>query len=415
MNDVEMNHDCNQAPDPREIYGKDIKNHRSAICDILGIENDQLDALSIVSPHVHVRTYWEVVFPTMPPKKHRIGDDEVYIDGCEHVSAAARRGFNGIGHILSCFKGMPKLTEACPELANIIKEAVTNIVVINACRFNVHFQPIFTEDLTDDCLDENPMVRKYIMSDEFCPLAYIFPSRETAIANRNKIRTMSDVTYGAAVEAFCRPFIQLRDKVSEIDLDEDHPAHYEAQEIYKKLMVCVAKLRYSMLNAEHINVFNRPIDPDDEIYKSNYPSPNINAWYADEVAKKLNDCLLIADRLDKFRANQVLQNNLIGVYYHAKSVINTMLEMLTEDERDDYEEDELFDDNDRDVRRVFAMSNYADSGARPKHNLKKWSRHDLNTVMLMSFLFNTEPYSEFNDALMDNLRRVSPETESEEG
>ena len=416
MDNAERLQRCDHAPKPRVIYGKDIKNHRSAICDILGIEKDRLDTLGITLGNRCVENHWYVVFPTMQAKKHRTGDNRVYVDGCEYPVTATQTVFNDIGHIFRCFKDMPKLTEACPELTNIVEEAVSNIIAIHACRFNVHFRPIFAEDLTDEYLDENPMVRECSIYGTFHPVAYIFPSRDTAIANRTKIHTMSDITYGASAEAFCRPFMQLRDKVAEIDLDDGHPAHHEARLVYKKLVYIIAELRHCMLNAKHHDVFNRPINPHIGLYENGYPSQNINAWYVESVTTKLNDCILIADRLDDYNANKMLQRQLLNVHLHVKNVIATMVEMLTEDDREDYYDDDLFDDeNATDVNHVFSLSGRAVYTYNPKRDLKDWSRHDLNTLMIMILLFNTEPYLEFNDALMDNLRRAISETELEEG
>ena len=397
------------------ILGKDLKNHQSDLCDLLNVYGGVIDDTVIFNSHDYENEHFPYAsFPTIPDKIFKKIEIKSYANSCVDIAKDCRITYDNLRTIWKCFDPNSVLTTYFPELDSIFSRAMTQHTALMSCRFSVHFKPIFLHDLKDEYVTQNVTDEDIDAYDRFAPIITVFPSKVDAIWNRDKIRSMSDISYGMAIEEFVAPFIKLRDDVAAIGADKYHPAYADAVKIYSKLYDAVSELRFDLAEVHRIDVFNAPVYPDKNLYDLIKVSFNHCTLLIDNIQDNLKDALNIGLYKGSDRAAKLLYRQLLTVNTVVNNSVNEMMSILSEYEKDDFADGDLFSDDDvLDIMRLFGVSTCHDTEFWPTRDLPCWSKLDLNTVHQITTLMKTDAYQDFDDELRRQLRKHNDSEDTE--
>ena len=392
-----------------KILGKDLKNHHKDLCCLLNELSETLDDLVIFNSHDYENEHFPYAsFPTISDKDFDKIEIESYADACVSIAKECRMTYSNLRTIWECIEHNSTLAANFPELDNLFSNAMTQLIALMSCRFSVHFKPIFLHDLKDEYVAQNVTAEDIDTYDRFEPIITVFPSKSTASWNRDKIRSMSDVSYGMAIEEFVAPFIKLRDDVGMIEADESHPAHADAVKIYSRLYDAVTELRFDLAEVYQIDVFNTPVRPNKNPYDLVKASFNHCSWLTDDIMDNLKDALNIGLYRGSTRAAKLLYRQLLTVYTVVNNTVDKMMELLGEYEQEDFADGDLFSPEDvLDTLWLFEPSPCHDAEFLPMRDLPGWSKLDLETVKQITALMKTDPYQDFDHELRRLLHKYN--------
>ena len=392
-----------------KILGIDLKNHHRDLCDLLNVDSEALDDIVIFNIQDYENEHFHYAsFPTISDKAFEKIEIESYVKSCIDIAKECRLTYTNLRTIWKCFEPNSTLAANFPELDNLFNKAMTQLIALMSCRFSVHFKPIFLHDLKDGYVAQNVTEEDIDDYDRFEPIITVFPSKTVAIWNRDKIRSMSDVSYGMAIEEFVTPFIKLRDDVGMIEADKYHPAHADAVRIYSKLYNAVTELRFDLAEVYQIDVFNTPVMPNKNPYDLVKVSFNHCRWLTDDIMDNLKDALNIGLYKGSTRAAKLLYRQLLAVYTVVNNSVDKMMETLSEYEQEDFADGDLFSPEDvLDTLWLFEPSPCHDVEFLAMRDLPGWSKLDLETVKQITTLMKTDAYQDFDHELHQLLHKYN--------